>query len=71
MLNPASNSITNSALDTPLRNAGAPVNDVVGTGTFADSAAVGAQLIDTTNAKLYKNTGNQASPVGTKVAAEG
>ena len=46
-------------------NAGAPVNGVLGTGTFAGAAAIGALLEDSTNGVLYINTGTQASPVWT------
>lgn len=62
--------IAGSGLGSPLRNAGAPVNGVVGTGTYAGIAAVGALLIDTTNAILYQNQGTAASPVWTKVGVE-
>lgn len=41
------------------------------TATYAGYAAPGALLIDTTNQKLYQNTGTQAAPVWTKVDAEG
>ncbi|MDR3639075.1 MAG: hypothetical protein P4L84_35045 [Isosphaeraceae bacterium] len=40
------------------------------TATFAGIAAVGALMIDTTNAILYQNTGTQAAPVWTKVGTE-
>ncbi len=46
-------------------NAGAPTNGVLGTGTFAGAAAIGALLEDSTNGALYINTGTQASPVWT------
>jgi hypothetical protein len=59
-----------SGLDGPLLNAGAPVNGIVGTGTYAGVAPKGALLTDTTNAILYQNTGTQASPVWSKVGAE-
>lgn len=64
------NVIPGSGLGAPLRNPGAPVNGVVGTGTYAGVAAVGGLLIDTTNAFLYQNTGTVASPVWTKVGTE-
>jgi hypothetical protein len=41
----------------PFLNAGAPVNGT----TFDEIAEKGALLIDTTNAKLYINTGTKAS----------
>jgi hypothetical protein len=58
--------VPGSGLGTPLRNAGAPVNGT----TYAGVAAVGALLIDTTNAFLYQNTGTVASPTWTKVGVE-
>jgi hypothetical protein len=60
--------IEGSGLRAPLRNAGAPTNGT--SGTFAGVAAVGALLIDTTNAFLYQNTNTQASPTWTKVGTE-
>ncbi len=41
--------IEGSGLNTPLQNAGAPTSNV----TFLGVAVVGAQLVDTTNGKLY------------------
>ena len=58
--------IPGGGLGDPLRNAGAPVNGT----TYANVAAVGAQLIDTTNAKLYINTGTIAAPVWTVVGTQ-
>jgi hypothetical protein len=58
--------IEGAGLGAPLQNAGAPVNGT----TFAGIAAVGALLIDTTNAKLYINTGTQASPTWTVVGTQ-
>lgn len=55
-----------AGLGMPLRNAGAPTNGT----TYAGVAAVGALLIDTTNAILYQNTGTIASPTWSKVGAE-
>ncbi len=55
-----------SGLDAPLLNAGAPVNGT----THAGVAAVGALLIDTTNARLFINTGTQASPTWTLVGSQ-
>lgn len=49
-------------------NAGAPTSG--GSGTFVNIAPVGALLIDTTNAKLYINTGTQASPTWTVVGTQ-
>jgi hypothetical protein len=57
-------------LSEPIPNAGAPVNGVVGTGTYAGIAPKGALLNDVTNAILYQNTGTIASPVWTKVGTE-
>jgi hypothetical protein len=59
-----------SALQTTLTNAGAPANGVVGTGTKAGIAEKGQLLIDTTNAKLYINTGTKASVTWTVVGAQ-
>lgn len=50
----------------PFRNAGAPTDGV----TFANRAAIGALLVDTTNGKLYINTGTQASPTWTVVGTQ-
>lgn len=47
-------------------NAGAPTNGT----TFAGVAPKAALLIDTTNAKLYINTGTQASPTWTVVGSQ-
>ncbi len=58
--------LSGAGLDAPLRNAGAPTNGV----TFANVAAVVALLIDTTNAKLYINTGTVASPTWTVVGSQ-
>ncbi len=52
-------------------NAGAPTNGVLGTGTFAGAAAIGALLEDSTNGVLYINTGTQASPVWTSFGTGG
>jgi hypothetical protein len=41
--------IEGSGTGTPLRNAGAPTNNV----TFLGIAVVGSKLVDTTNGKLY------------------
>ena len=46
-------------------NAGAPTNGVVGTGTLAGFAGIGALLLDITNGVLYQNTGTLASPTWT------
>lgn len=46
-------------------NAGAPSGS-----TLANVAEKGALLIDTTNAKLYINTGTKASPTWTVVGAQ-
>jgi hypothetical protein len=59
-----------SGLDSPLLHAGAPVNGVLGTGTFAGIVPKGGLLNDITNGILYQNTGTQASPVWSKVGAE-
>lgn len=50
----------------PFTNAGAPVNGT----TLAAVAEKGALLIDTTNAKLYINTGTKAVPAWTVVGAQ-
>ncbi|MBM3458882.1 MAG: hypothetical protein FJX77_10175 [Armatimonadetes bacterium] len=55
-----------SGLGQPLRNAGAPVNGT----TYANVAEVGALLLDTTNGKLYVNTGTKASPTWTVVGTQ-
>lgn len=47
------------------RNAGAPTGS-----TLANVAQKGALLVDTTNAKLYVNTGTLASPTWTVVGAQ-
>lgn len=60
------NVIEGAGLGAPLTNAGAPVSGT----TYAGVAAVGAQLIDTTNGKLYINTGTQASPTWTVVGTQ-
>lgn len=60
--------IEGSGLDAPLRNAGAPTNGT--SGTYAGIAAVGAQLINTTNGVIYSNTGSQASPTWTVVGTQ-
>jgi hypothetical protein len=49
----------------PYRNAGAPTGS-----TLANIAFKGALLIDTTNAKLYINTGSKASPTWTVVGSQ-
>lgn len=49
----------------PFRNAGAPTG-----ATFQNVAEKGALLIDTTNAKLYINTGTKASPTWTVVGTQ-
>jgi hypothetical protein len=51
-----------------LTNAGAPTSG--GSGTGATKAGVGCLLIDTTNAKLYINTGTKASPTWTVVGTQ-
>ncbi len=66
VIDPGGRLIEGSGLGTPLMNAGAPVNGT----TFAGIAAVGARLVDTTNGKLYINTGTQASPTWTVVGAQ-
>jgi hypothetical protein len=50
----------------PFLNAGAPVNGT----TFDEIAEKGALLIDTTNGKLYINTGTKSSSVWTVVGAQ-
>lgn len=55
-----------NGLNCPLQNAGAPTNGV----TFANQAAKGALLIDTTNAIIYINTNTVASPTWTKVGTQ-
>ena len=47
------------------RNAGAPSGS-----TLANVAEKGALLIDTTNAKLYINTGTKAAPAWTVVGTQ-
>lgn len=49
--------IEGSGLAAPLRNAGAPTNNV----TFLGVAIVGSQLIDTTNGKAYICTATNGS----------
>lgn len=49
--------IEGSGLNAPLRNAGAPTNNV----TFLGVAIVGSQLIDTTNGKAYICTATNGS----------
>lgn len=49
----------------PYRNAGAPTG-----ATLAGVAEKGALLVDTTNAKLYINTGTKASPTWTVVGSQ-
>lgn len=58
--------IEGAGLGQPLRNAGAPSNGT----TFAGIVAVGGLLVDTTNAKLYINSGTQASPTWTVVGSQ-
>lgn len=48
------------------QNAGAPVNGT----TFANKAAIGDLLIDTTNKKVYTNTNTLASPTWTVVGTQ-
>lgn len=50
----------------PLLFAGAPTNGT----TYANKAAKGCLLIDTTNGILYINTNTQASPTWTKVGTQ-
>jgi hypothetical protein len=50
-------------------HAGAPVNGT--SGTFANIAAVGDLLVDSTNALLYQNTGTSASPTWTAAPLTG
>ena len=50
-------------------NAGAPVDGVAGTGTFATFAQKGAVIVDKTNGNLYINQGTQASPVWALIGA--
>ena len=50
----------------PFLNAGAPVNGT----TFDEIAEKGALLIDTTNAKLYINTGTKSASVSTVVGTQ-
>jgi len=57
-----------AGIGNPLRNAGAPVDGVSGTG--ATRAPKGAKMIDTTNGIDYINTGTQASPVWTKTGTQ-
>ena len=52
----------------PSTNAGAPVNGAGG--TLAGMAGKGALLVDTTNARLFINTGTQASPTWTLVGSQ-
>lgn len=52
----------------PFVNAGAPTNGA--SGTQFGVAAKGALLIDSTNAKLYINTGTLASPTWTVVGTQ-
>lgn len=47
------------------RNAGVPVNGT--SGTFAGAANLGDLLADTTNDRLYQNTGTLASPTWTLI----
>jgi hypothetical protein len=54
-----------NGLNCPLQNAGVP-----GGTTFQNVAAKGALLVDTTNGKLYINTGTQAAPTWTVVGTQ-
>lgn len=60
--------IIEGARERPYTNAGAPSNGT--NGTYANVAAKGSLLLDTTNAKLYVNTGTLASPTWTVVGSQ-
>lgn len=51
------------------RNAGTPANGT--SGTYAGIAEIGDMLIDTTNKRLFQNTGTQASPTWAQVVTCG
>ena len=51
------------------RNAGTPTNGT--SGTYAGIAEIGDLLIDTTNKRLFQNTGTQASPTWAQVVTCG
>jgi hypothetical protein len=54
---------------TPIQNAGAPTNGTSGT-RANQNAGKGAQLIDSTNGKIYVNTGTAASPTWTVTGSQ-
>lgn len=58
------NVLPGSGLGTPLRNAGAPVNNT----TYLGVAVVGSKLIDTTNGKDYICTATNGTSTVTWVA---
>lgn len=55
IVDPSNNTVPSYGI---FRKAGIPVDNT----TFAGVALTGALLIDTTNGKLYINTGSQAAP---------
>ena len=52
----------------PYTNAGAPTNGT--SGTLAGTAAKGALLVNTSNGKLYVNSGTAASPTWTLIGTQ-
>jgi hypothetical protein len=52
----------------PVTTQGAPTSGT--SGSYATFAGIGTLLIDTTNGKLYINTGTKASPTWTVVGAQ-